>query len=215
MEESYGFHWQNFFQWNCMRSRLNERDGMKESVHERYAPVQTGFGGMAIVWRRADKGPRIIGVFLDQKGKSSESRALGAYPGIRRGSEPDIEETADGMKRFLEGGAVVFDLGRVALESCGEFQRKVLLAEYAIPRGWVSTYGRIAAKVGSAGGGRAVGRALAENPFPILIPCHRAVRSDGGIGGYQGGSAMKRALLAMEGVEFKNADRVAMGKVYY
>ena len=69
--------------------------------------------------------------------------------------------------------------------------------------------------IGCAGGGRAVGRALAENPFPILIPCHRAVRSDGGIGGYQGGSAMKRSLLAMEGVEFIGEDRVSMAMVYY
>jgi methylated-DNA-[protein]-cysteine S-methyltransferase len=191
------------------------RRSMKRCARKWLTPVQTKFGKMAVVWQREDKGPRIIGVFLDQKGKSSESRALGAHPGIRRGSAQEIEETADGMKRFFEGEAVIFDLRRVALESCGEFQRKVLLAEYAIPRGWVSTYGRIAVRVGSAGGGRAVGRALAGNPFPILIPCHRAVRSDGGIGGYQGGSAMKRALLAMEGVEFRDEDRVAMGKVYY
>jgi methylated-DNA-[protein]-cysteine S-methyltransferase len=188
---------------------------MKGSVREWFTPVRTKFGGMVIVWRHEEKGTRILGVFLDQKKESSESRARGAYPGMRRDSAPAIEETADGMKRFLEGEAVIFDLAATALESCGEFQRKVLLAEYAIPRGWVSTYGRIAVEVGSAGGGRAVGSALAGNPFPIIIPCHRAVRSDGGIGGYQGGSAMKQALLEMEGVEFMDADRVRMGKVYY
>jgi len=69
--------------------------------------------------------------------------------------------------------------------------------------------------LGVAGGGRAVGRALAENPFPILIPCHRAVRADGAIGGYQGGSAMKRALLEMEGVEFTAAGKAALMKVFY
>jgi len=103
----------------------------------------------------------------------------------------------------------------VALEVCGEFQRRVLLAEYGIPRGWVSTYGRIAKHIGVAGGSRAVGRALAENPFPIIIPCHRAVRSDGEIGGYQGGSGMKRALLAMEGVEFTGSGMALMQRVYY
>jgi methylated-DNA-[protein]-cysteine S-methyltransferase len=215
MEAVPFFHRRNFFQGNRGLCRLNERQGMKGSVLERLTPVRTKFGDMVIVWRREQKGPRIIGVFLDQKTESSESRARGAYPGIRRDSAPEIEEIAGRMKRFLKGESVVFDLGRVALESCGEFQRKVLLAEYGIPRGWVSTYGRIAAEVGSPGGGRAVGRALAENPFPILIPCHRAVRSDGEIGGYQGGSSMKRALLAMEGVEFTDGDRVAMKKVYY
>jgi O-6-methylguanine DNA methyltransferase len=98
---------------------------------------------------------------------------------------------------------------------CGAFQRKVLLAEYRIPRGWVSTYGKIAKHVGVAGGSRAVGRALAENPFPIIVPCHRAVRVNGEIGGYQGGSDMKRALLEMEGVEFTEKGRVSMHKVHY
>lgn len=102
----------------------------------------------------------------------------------------------------------------VALELCGEFQRRVLLAEYGIPRGWVSTYGRIARHIGSPGAARAVGTALAENPFPIIIPCHRAVRADGTLGGYQGGKEMKRALLEMEGVEFKGAG-VSMERVYY
>jgi len=89
------------------------------------------------------------------------------------------------------------------------------LAEYGIPRGWVSTYGKIAKHIGVAGGSRAVGRALAENPFPIIIPCHRAVRVDGVIEGYQGGSEMKRALLAMEGVEFTDRGTVSMQRVYY
>jgi methylated-DNA-[protein]-cysteine S-methyltransferase len=110
---------------------------------------------------------------------------------------------------------VVFDLTNMAMDVCGEFQRKVLLAEYRIPRGWVSTYGRIAAHIGVQGGGRAAGRALATNPFPIVIPCHRAVQSDGSIGGYQGGSDMKRALLEMEGVMFSPKGGVIMEKVYY
>ncbi len=180
-----------------------------------FTPVTTDFGRMAIVWWKAAEGPRIRQVFLG-KGRTPVETVIGrAYPGLRPSSSSAIEEIADGIRRFLKGGEIVFDLRRVALELCGEFQRKVLLAEYAIPRGWVSTYGRIADKIGCAGGGRAVGRALAENPFPILIPCHRAVRSDGGIGGYQGGAEMKKALLAMEGVEFGDANRVVMGKVFY
>ena len=127
---------------------------------------------------------------------------------------PPIVQLGNQMRRFLEGEAVVFDLEAVALELCGEFQRRVLLAEHGIPRGWVSTYGRIANYIGSTGAGRAVGTAVAENPFPIIIPCHRAVRTDGTLGGYQGGKGMKRALLEMEGVEFKGAG-VSMERVYY
>jgi methylated-DNA-[protein]-cysteine S-methyltransferase len=56
---------------------------------------------------------------------------------------------------------------------------------------------------------------LASNPFPIIIPCHRAVRSDGELGGYQGGLKMKRKLLEMEEVRFTPSGKVVMKHVYY
>jgi methylated-DNA-[protein]-cysteine S-methyltransferase len=79
----------------------------------------------------------------------------------------------------------------------------------------VSTYGRIARHLAIPGGARAVGRALARNPFPIIIPCHRAIRSDGRLGGFQGGPAMKRALLELEGVECSSTGRVSAERLYY
>jgi methylated-DNA-[protein]-cysteine S-methyltransferase len=79
----------------------------------------------------------------------------------------------------------------------------------------VSTYGRIAAHLGIPGGARAVGNALATNPFPIVIPCHRAIRSDGTLGGYQGGLAMKRALLEQEGVTIDERDKVVSPRLCY
>lgn len=175
----------------------------------------TTFGEMGLVWWKAQGGPRIRQVYLCRESKPARLAVLEDYPGSRRLSVPGIGALFDRVQRFLKGEAVVFDLGGIALEACGEFQRKVLLAEYGIPRGMVSTYGRIARHLGSPGGGRAVGRALAENPFPILIPCHRAVRAGGDIGGYQGGTAMKRALLEMEGIEFSVSGRVLMDRVYY
>ncbi|MBN2566310.1 MAG: methylated-DNA--[protein]-cysteine S-methyltransferase [Candidatus Eisenbacteria bacterium] len=62
---------------------------------------------------------------------------------------------------------------------------------------------------------RVVGRALATNPFPVVVPCHRAIRSDGGLGGYQGGVAMKRALLEFVGVAVSSAGRVVAPRQYY
>jgi methylated-DNA-[protein]-cysteine S-methyltransferase len=94
------------------------------------------------------------------------------------------------------------------MDLCPGFQRRVLLAEHGIPRGSVSSYSRIASHLGVERGARAVGSALATNPFPILIPCHRAIRSDGTLGGYQGGLKMKRTLLEMEGVAFDGSGRV-------
>lgn len=180
-----------------------------------YTLVPTAFGTMSIVWWKGTIGSRVRQVFLGQAQRPAEEVVREGYPNAQPFSSPAIVELGRQVQRFLEGEAVDFGLEMMALEECGEFQRRVLLAEYGIPRGWVSTYGRIAEQIGVRGGSRAVGRALAENPFPIIIPCHRAVRADGGVGGYQGGSRMKRALLEMEGVEFTNEGKVLMQRVYY
>jgi len=126
-----------------------------------------------------------------------------------------VVELAERIQAFLDGDDIVFELSDIDLDSCTPFQSKVLIAEHQIPRGRVSTYGRIAGKLGKPLGARAVGAALASNPFPIVIPCHRAVKSDGGLGGYQGGLRMKRALLEAEGVEFSSSGKVATGQYYY
>jgi len=97
--------------------------------------------------------------------------------------------------------------GPVDLSRVGPFQRRVLEQLRRIPRGEVRTYRDIAREIGHPGATRAVGTACARNPVPLLIPCHRVVRSDGGLGGYslRGGSALKRRLLVQEGVD---ADRL-------
>jgi methylated-DNA-[protein]-cysteine S-methyltransferase len=92
-------------------------------------------------------------------------------------------------------------LDRFDLRSVTEFERAVLLKAREIPRGEVRTYSWIAAQIGHPAAVRAVGSALRKNPIPLLIPCHRVVRSDGHIGEYSlGGSDNKRAILAAEGV---------------
>jgi methylated-DNA-[protein]-cysteine S-methyltransferase len=180
-----------------------------------YEVISTTFGTMGIVWWKTLAGPRVRQTFLRKGQKPVEGVIQENYPNAQRLASPVIVGLGNQIQSFLNGEAVTFGLEIIALEVCGAFQRKVLLAEYRIPRGWVSTYGRIAKHVGVAGGSRAVGRALAENPFPIIIPCHRAVRVNGEIGGYQGGSDMKRALLEMEDVEFTEKGRVSMHKVHY
>lgn len=79
------------------------------------------------------------------------------------------------------------------------FARSVLERTAAIPFGGSSTYGAIAAEAGSPRGSRATGNALGSNPIPIVIPCHRVLRSGGAIGGYTGGVERKRFLLDLEG----------------
>lgn len=91
---------------------------------------------------------------------------------------------------------------RFDLRGLSEFEQAVLLKALEIPRGEVRTYAWIAREIGRPTAVRAVGSALRKNPVPVLIPCHRVVRTDGQIGNYAlGGRDAKRAILAAEGVD--------------
>ncbi|MCB2222733.1 MAG: methylated-DNA--[protein]-cysteine S-methyltransferase [Actinobacteria bacterium] len=88
------------------------------------------------------------------------------------------------------------------LRSVTPFQAAVLAKTAEIPRGEVRPYGWVAGEIGRPGATRAVGSALARNPVPVVIPCHRVVRSDGVLGRYSlGEDANKRRLLEMEGLD--------------
>jgi len=137
------------------------------------------------------------------------------FPDACQSSNRSIIHQVKLMQSFLSGQAVKFDLELLALENCSHFQQRVLLAESRIPRGWISTYGRIGKHIGINKGARAVGNALARNPFPIIIPCHRAIRSDMTLGGYQGGMEMKRALLEFEGIKISKTGKVIAPRYYY
>ena len=175
--------------------------------------IDSKFGSFTIVWERR-KASTVIQIFLSKPGAPSEERAKTRYPGSEKSSDSSMDELIGDLERYLEGRDIRFSLDYLAMERCSPFQQRVLRAEHGIPRGYVTTYGRIAAHLGRPGCARAVGRALATNPFPVVIPCHRAVLSDGAIGGYQGGAEMKRALLSMEGIEF-DGDKVKMDRVHY
>jgi len=69
--------------------------------------------------------------------------------------------------------------------------------------------------LGKQNGARAVGNALANNPFPLIVPCHRAIRADRQLGGYQGGLQMKLGLLKNEGIAFDDAGRVVCTRFHY
>ena len=103
----------------------------------------------------------------------------------------------------------------VDLSALGEFQRLVLRKCAEIPPGEIRPYGWIAAELGRPGAARAVGTALARNPVPILIPCHRVVRTDGRIGRYAYGTEMKRELLRREGVDLDAVEALARRRIRY
>lgn len=87
-----------------------------------------------------------------------------------------------------------------------DFQRKVLNLVKKIPEGKVTTYKKLAEALGNPNSQRAVGNALAKNPEPVKIPCHRVVKSNGKIGGYARGKEEKIKLLENEGIEVKNGE---------
>jgi methylated-DNA-[protein]-cysteine S-methyltransferase len=102
------------------------------------------------------------------------------------------------LDEYFAGRRQRFDVGLDWRLTQG-FGRRVLKATARIPYGAVSTYKRVASAAGSPRGFRAAGNALGSNPLPIIVPCHRVLHSDGGLGGYTGGTERKRVLLGVEG----------------
>jgi methylated-DNA-[protein]-cysteine S-methyltransferase len=101
------------------------------------------------------------------------------------------------LEKYFEGKLHDFDVP-LDWSLTGEFARRVLRRTARIPYGSVASYGDVAVGVGTPRGARAVGNALGSNPIPVIVPCHRVVRTGGAIGGYGGGLTRKRFLLALE-----------------
>jgi methylated-DNA-[protein]-cysteine S-methyltransferase len=182
---------------------------------ESYITFPTPFNTMTIVWLSTPPPFLVSHIFLTKPGKPSELRAQEACPHARKDTAPPMERFIGVLQSFLQGNAVQFDLSLLDWSQCSKTQQRILRAEAGIPRGWISTYKRIAKHVGIKHGSRVVGNALARNPFPIIIPCDRAIKSDGTLGGYQGGLAMKQTLLKQEGVQFHPSGKVVMQNLYY
>jgi O-6-methylguanine DNA methyltransferase len=149
---------------------------------DQYAELSSPLGPVFVAWNRLG----VSAVMKTSTPQEFEERFAARFHRSPRRAD-------DGLPPTL---AEKFDLRSVT-----EFERAVLLKAREIPKGEVRTYAWIAAQIGHPAAVRAVGSALRKNPVPVLIPCHRVVRSDGHIGEYAlGGSANKRTILAAEGV---------------
>ena len=116
------------------------------------------------------------------------------------------------LRGYFSGRPVDFTAVKIDISTYTPFFRDICRAAQSIPYGKFRTYGELAEMVGRKGAARAVGRVMAANPVPIIIPCHRVVSSDGSLTGYSasGGLKTKKRLLAMEGVCFDKRDRVSI-----
>ncbi len=180
-----------------------------------YATFPSTFDYFTIVWKEVDSNVQIQRLFLSEHKLKSEAKAWESFDQMKPKSSLVINNLGKKIQQFLNGEDIKFDLKLLDFSRCSEIQKRVLLAEYNIPRGWISTYKRIANQIGIINGARVVGNSLAKNPFPIFNPCHRAIRTNGELGGFQGGLTMKRALLELEGIKFSDNGKVVTDNIYY
>jgi O-6-methylguanine DNA methyltransferase len=177
---------------------------------DEYAPIDTPLGQVFVAWNgrgvswvaAGDDGPTFERTFRAKVGREIERAP--ALP-------PKLD---DAIRRRLAGDRRV----RIDLDLRGHspFEVAVWTKALEIPRGEVRPYGWIAAEIGRPRAVRAVGTALAHNPVPLVVPCHRVVRSDGLIGQYSmGGPDAKRRILAAEGLDTVTLEAEASRGVRY
>jgi methylated-DNA-[protein]-cysteine S-methyltransferase len=166
---------------------------------EGFAWFETAIGRCAIVWSACG----IAGVQLPEASDAAtRTRLLRQFPNAEAGAPPAHAQNAiERISALLLGEPA--DLSALPLDLAGVplFNVRVYEVARTIPPGATLTYGEIAARLGEPGAARAVGQALGENPFPIIVPCHRVLAAGGKFGGFSanGGLATKARLLTIEG----------------
>src|SRR5262245_38329349 len=165
----------------------------------------TGIGRCGIAW--SDRG--IAAVQLPEASElKTRARLLKRCPRACEAPPPaDVQCAIDGMVALLRGEAS--DLSAVALDLNGiePFAGRVYEVARTIAPGATLSYGEIAARLGDRSLARDVGQALGQNPFPLIVPCHRVLAAGGKVGGFSanGGVATKLRLLSIEGARMTDA----------
>jgi len=125
------------------------------------------------------------------------ARLLRQSPEVWR-DDAGLEAVTEQLRAYFAGELTRFSLS-VDMRQVPPFTARVLQETRKIRFGQVTSYGALAARIGSPGASRAVGGALGRNPVPIIIPCHRVIAQGGRLGGFTGGLPTKRILLGLEG----------------
>ena len=168
-----------------------ERDGVLDVA---YRTLATPVGELLL----ATTGRGLVRIAFPVQGHDAvlESLAQAVSPRILRAPER-LDPVSRQLDEYFTGRRTSFDLP-LDFRLASGFRRTVLAHLPAIPYGHTESYAEVAVASGSPKAVRAVGTACAKNPLPVVVPCHRVVRSDGTAGGYAGGPDAKRALLALE-----------------
>jgi O-6-methylguanine DNA methyltransferase len=169
--------------------------GIAPRVYDSYAEVATSLGVVHVAWNTAG-----ISALRRAGGAREFERWFASRLGrpVRREAVPP-----ERLARQVAGAIAGHDRRlRFDMSALRVFEQDVLRKTAEIPRGEVRSYAWVAREIGRPRAVRAVGTALANNPIPFLIPCHRVVRSDGALGEYSGGGPeVKRAILRHEGLD--------------
>ncbi len=169
---------------------------VETGLADRYARIDSPLGPLVVAWN--GRGVSAVDVAGDDAAFETRHRALTGRPAFAVDALP--HRLAIAVARRLDGDRRV----RIRLDLRGHspFEQDVWRKALEIPRGEVRPYGWIAAEIGRPRAVRAVGTALGHNPVPLIVPCHRVIRTDGSIGQYSlGGPGNKRTILAAEGLD--------------
>ncbi|RLB66135.1 MAG: cysteine methyltransferase [Deltaproteobacteria bacterium] len=160
----------------------------------------TAIGTCAVAW--SDQG--LTWVQLPEASRARLRGRLREHLGALHERKPPapIGRAIRLVKQHLGGKTADFGATKLDMSSVPPFARRVYDALRQVEAGSTVSYGQLAAQIGSPGAAQAVGGAMARNPWPLVVPCHRVLAADGGLGGFSahGGTATKARLLAIEGV---------------
>jgi methylated-DNA-[protein]-cysteine S-methyltransferase len=176
--------------------RVSERAAANGLADISYASIDSPFGTLhAATTKRG-----LVRVAFPEESIESvlERLARGLSPRIVE-APASLEPVKRELEEYFAGRRRTFEIP-LDWSLIGPFGRRVLHATAEIPYGGYLSYAEVASEAGSPRGSRAAGNALGANPIPIVIPCHRVLRTGGAIGGYGGGLDRKRYLLELEGV---------------
>jgi methylated-DNA-[protein]-cysteine S-methyltransferase len=176
-------------------ARLSRRVVAEGLADVAYAPAESPFGPLLVAATKRG----LVRLAFPEEGIDSvlESLAQRVSPRIVEAGD-SLDSVRRELEEYFNGRRREFEL-TLDWTLVGGFGRKVLRATSEIPYGGVLSYAEVAADAGSPRGWRAAGNALGANPIPIVIPCHRVLRSGGVLGNYGGGPERKRWLLELEG----------------
>lgn len=163
-----------------------------------FALFDTAIGRCGIAWN----GRGIVGVQLPE-GSESETRARlrRRFPDAREAPPPaSVERAIDGVVALLRGEPSRLETITLDMDAVPAFHRRVYEVARTIPPGTTLSYGEVAARMGEPGAARDVGQALGQNPFAIIVPCHRVLAANGKVGGFsaRGGVRTKLRLISSE-----------------